>query len=270
MLPSSHPFRKGIVVHPLRFRPTDSPDPGPPVKIPSFRNPFHALPGPDAPARLPRGLRHLPLVEERAAEPGRTFAFIFSGDGNWAMLVRELARELARAGVPCVGLKARTYLLVRRRPSTVARHVERVLRHYLAAWDADRVVLVGLSRGADLLPFVARRLPDDLRRRVRLMALFSAASTTNFRFHWGDLLGFHARPSDVPVIPELLAVRGIPILCVNGSRDPAALGPALPAGIAEYVEVDDAGHNLNRDHLLAARLILDRLDVPGRIRVERA
>ncbi|HET7461322.1 MAG TPA: AcvB/VirJ family lysyl-phosphatidylglycerol hydrolase [Longimicrobium sp.] len=232
------------------------------MKLSSLPNPFRTLRGPAAQARLPRGLRHLPLVEERAAEPGRTFAFIFSGDGNWAMLVREMARELARAGVGCVGLKARTYLLARRRPRTVARHVERVLRHYLTAWDADQVVLVGLSRGADLLPFVARRLPDDLRQRVRLMALFSAATTTNFRFHWGDLFGFHPRPGDVPVIPELRAVRGIPVLCVNGSRDPSALGPALPPGIGEYVEMDDAGHNLGRDHLLAARLVLDRLRSP--------
>lgn len=208
--------------------------------------------------RLPRGLRNLPLVEERAPEPGRTFAFIFTGDGNWAMLVRELARELSKAGISSVGLKARTYLLRRRRPADVAKHVERVLRHYLAAWEQDHVVLIGLSRGADLLPFAVRRLPDDLRKRVRLLALFSAAATTNFRFHWGDLLGYRERPGDVPVIPELQAVRGIPVLCVNGSRDAAALGPALPAGLAEYVEID-AGHNLDRDHRLAATLVLQRL-----------
>jgi len=213
------------------------------------------------PGRVPAALRRLPLVEQRAERPGRTFAFIFTGDGNWAMLVRELARELAAAGVPSVGLKARTYLLRRRRPADVARHVERVLRHYLAAWDADGVVLIGLSRGADLLPFVARRLPDDLRGRVRLLALFSAAATTNFRFHWSDLLGFHQRPDDVAVIPELRGVRGIPVLCVNGSRDRAALGPALPPGLAEYVEVD-AGHNLDRDHRLAAGLVLDRIGIP--------
>jgi type IV secretory pathway VirJ component len=213
--------------------------------------------------RLPRALRNLPLVEERAAEPGRTFAFIFTGDGNWAMLVREMARELSKAGVSSVGLKARTYLLRRRRPGDVAKHVERVLRHYLAAWEQDHVVLIGLSRGADLLPFAVRRLPDDLRKRVRLLALFSAAATTNFRFHWGDLLGYRERPGDVPVIPELQAVRGIPVLCVNGSRDTAALGPALPAGLAEYVELD-AGHNLDRDYRLAAELVLQRLSArPG-------
>ncbi len=229
------------------------------MELPSFRNPFRTLRG-AAPGRgLPRGLRRLPLVEARAPEPGRTFAFIFTGDGNWAMLVRELARELAAEGVSSVGLKARTYLLRRRRPADVARHVERVLRHYLAAWEQESVVLVGLSRGADLLPFVVRRLPADLRARVRLLALFSAGTTTNFRFHWGDLLGFHPRPGDVPVLPELEVLRGtLPILCVNGKQDPTALGPTLPPGLADYVELD-AGHNLGRDHHRAAELILRRI-----------
>jgi type IV secretory pathway VirJ component len=232
------------------------------VKLPSLRSPFRTLRGPEPRRRLPRALRRLPLVEEHAAEPGRTFAFIFTGDGNWAMLVREVACELTAAGISSVGLKARTYLLRRRRPADVARHVERVLRHYLATWEQDSVVLVGLSRGADLLPFVTRRLPDDLRRRVRLLALFSAGTTTNFRFHWGDLLGFHPRPGDVPVLPELEALRGVvPILCVNGKRDATALGPTLPPGLGDYVELD-AGHNLGRDHRLAAELILRRISRP--------
>ncbi|HSU16047.1 AcvB/VirJ family lysyl-phosphatidylglycerol hydrolase [Longimicrobium sp.] len=206
----------------------------------------------------PRALRHLPLVEERAPEPGRTIAFVFTGDGNWAMLIRGLARELAKHGISSVGLKARTYLLLRKRPDRVARDVEAVLRHYLRAWNADSVVLVGLSRGADLLPFVARRIPPELRDRVRLMALFSPARMASFRFHWGDLAGYHERQTDVPVIPELQALRGIPVLVVNGTEDPAALAPDLPPGLAEIVLLD-AGHNLARDHLTAAELILERL-----------
>jgi type IV secretory pathway VirJ component len=206
----------------------------------------------------PRRLRHLPLVEERAAEPGRTIAFVFTGDGNWAMLVRGIARELAKEGIGSVGLKARTYLLFGGTPRRATRDVEAVLRHYLKAWDADSVVLVGLSRGADLLPFVARRMAPELRRRVRLMALFSPARLAGFRFHWGDLFGYHERPGDVPVLPELEAIGGVPVLVVNGTGDPASLAPALPPGLADVVMLD-AGHNLARDHLTAAGLILERL-----------
>jgi len=213
---------------------------------------------PRTPRGLPPRLRRLPLVEERAAAPGRTFAFVFSGDGNWAILVRALARELAKHGIGSVGLKARTYLLRHRPPDVVARDVEAVLRHYLAAWEQERVVLAGLSRGADLLPFVVRRLPADLRRRVELLALFSPAKTTNFRFHWSDLFGPHGHPGDVPLLPELQALEGMPVLCVSGRADAAALCPSLPPGLAECVTLD-AGHNLDRDYLYAAELILRRI-----------
>lgn len=206
----------------------------------------------------PPELRHLPLVEEPAPSPGKTFAFVFTGDGNWAILVMAMARLLAREGIPSVGLKARTYLLHRRTPDEVARDVESVLRHYLAAWKMERVVLVGLSRGADLLPFAARRLPKALRDRVELMVLLSPARSTNFRFYWSDLFGYHERPDDVPLLPEIEALRGMRIVCVNGKQDEAALCPSLPPGIAECVEID-AGHNLNRDHLFAAELILGRM-----------
>ena len=216
---------------------------------------------PRTPRGLPARLRRLPLVEERAEAPGRTFAFVFTGDGNWATLVRAMARELAKHGIGSVGLKARTCLLRPRSADEVARDVEAVLRHYLAAWGQERVVLAGLSRGADLLPFVVRRLPADLRRRVELLALFSPARTTNFRFRWSDLLGPHERPGDVPLLPELQALRGMPILCVSGDGDEAALCPSLPPGLAECVMLD-AGHNLDRDSLYAAELILRRISPP--------
>ena len=188
------------------------------------------LPWPRTPRGLPPALRRLPLVEERARAPGRTFAFVFSGDGNWAMLLRSMARELARHGIGTVGLKARTYLRRRRTPDAVARDVEAVLRHALAVWEQDHVVVAGFSRGAELLPFVVRRLPDDLRRRVVLLALLSPARSTNFRFHWADLFRQHERPDDVPLLPELHALAGMPILCVGGAEDRAALCPSLPPG----------------------------------------
>lgn len=91
-----------------------------------------------------------------------------------------------------------------------------------------------------------------------LLALLSPARAANFRFRWADLLGHHERPDDVPLLPELRAIEDIPIVCVNGAKDAAALCPSLPPGIAECVTVD-GGHNLARDHRLAAELILARI-----------
>jgi len=44
----------------------------------------------------------------------------------------------------------------------VVQDLTRILRHYLPAWNRQKVVLVGYSMGADVLPFLISRLPADL------------------------------------------------------------------------------------------------------------
>ena len=44
----------------------------------------------------------------------------------------------------------------------------RIIRHYLQAWNKKRVVLIGYSLGADVLPFLANRLPEDVSRPHRI------------------------------------------------------------------------------------------------------
>lgn len=123
-----------------------------------------------APPQAP--LRDLPLVEMvPPAVNGNTFAVIISGDGGWASIDRELGKALVTQGVPVVGLNSLQYFWTRRTPDGAAKDLERILRYYLAAWHRDQVLLIGYSRGADVLPFMAHRLPDDLRARVRIVAI---------------------------------------------------------------------------------------------------
>jgi type IV secretory pathway VirJ component len=189
----------------------------------------------------------LPLVEDRAAHPGRTIAFVISGDGDWAPTVKHIAADLTARGVSVVGLKARSYLSQAKTPAQAARDAAEVLRHYMAAWNADSAMVIGFSRGADMAPFVVRRLPDDVRRRVDLVALLSPSRMANFQFHWEDLIRDVRRPSDVPVLPEVQALGGsVRTLCVYGASDAGSLCPGLPAGLAESIRFD-GGHHLGGD-----------------------
>jgi type IV secretory pathway VirJ component len=112
----------------------------------------------------------------------------------------------------------------RRSPEEAAADVARVARAYLARWQGataggGRLLLVGYSRGADLLPFVAARLPADLRARVRLVAMLGLAHTANFQFHWSDVVKDTRRPDDRPTGPELEKLRGMRLLCVYGTEE---------------------------------------------------
>ena len=79
-----------------------------------------------------------------------------------------------------MGLNSLKYFWKQRTPEEAARDVARILRHYLSAWNKQRVLLVGYSFGADVLPFVVNRLPPDLRARVASVSLLGIDSNAAF------------------------------------------------------------------------------------------
>jgi type IV secretory pathway VirJ component len=184
----------------------------------------------------------LPLIEVAAAAPGRdAFAVLMTGDGGWAAGDRGLSSALAARGVPVVGLSAPRYLSRARTPDESARDLARIISHYRAAWRRDSVVVIGYSRGADLVPFMVSRLPDSLHRRVSLVVLLGPSPTAEFQFHLVDLVTDVPRPGDLPVAPELERLRGTPVLCVYGQRDSYAICPRLAPTLARPV-LRNGGH----------------------------
>jgi type IV secretory pathway VirJ component len=211
-----------------------------------------------ATAQVPAAPAHLPVIEAPVPDTGRTLTLLITGDGGWAALVKGVTRALGENGMPVVALDARRYLSSPKTPEQTAADVARLLRWYLRAWHRDSVVLLGYSRGADLVPFVANRLPADLASRVRLVAMFAPSTTASFEFHLIDLLEDVQRPTDVPIRPEIERLSGTPLLCVYGEEEKRSLCPTLPPARAQVV-ARPGGHHFGGDRAALARLILTAL-----------
>ena len=165
----------------------------------------------------------LPLVEVPAKQPaGDLLAVIVSGDGGWAGIDRDVANVLAGKGVPVVGLNSLQYFWSARTPEAAGADLQRIARHYLGAWGRQQLLLVGYSLGADVLPFMASRLPPDLLGRVRLVVLLGPSRMTSFEFHLTDWLG-GSGGGDRPVLPEVAKLRGRPLLCLYGQEEKDSL-----------------------------------------------
>jgi type IV secretory pathway VirJ component len=201
----------------------------------------------------------LPLVEVPASTSngGGVLTVLITGDGNWAALVRGVARTLADHGVGVVGLEARSYLSHPRTPEETTRDVERIARYYMRSWKRDTLVLAGYSRGADFMPFVAARLAPDLRAHLAFVALFSPSRDASFEFHLVDLLKDVSRPTDRPTLPELQRLRGVPVLCVYGDEENDSLCPLAPPGLTRVVQ-RPGGHR-TRDAEPLSTAFLDEL-----------
>src|SRR5438105_10057726 len=95
----------------------------------------------------------LPLIEVPATRGASDTLVVFvSGDGGWAKIDKEISAILAATGMPVVGLNALQYFWTKKTPDIAAADLRSLIETYLTAWHKSRVLLVGYSRGADVLP----------------------------------------------------------------------------------------------------------------------
>jgi type IV secretory pathway VirJ component len=207
--------------------------------------------------------RPLPTVEVPATT-GTRLALFWSGDGGWAELSSQVARDLADSGIAVVGINSRRWLGGSpRSPEEAAHDTERLLRDYLARWHRDRVVLIGYSRGAGFLPFVVSRLPADLRARIDLVAMLGAEHATSFEFHLTDLVMSTPRRTDLPALPEIARSPDLHWFCLYGTREGDTICPSMDRAKTTVVaRVGD--HHFDRDYAGIAGDILRALARPIR------
>jgi len=222
--------------------------------LPQFRQAYATLAARTAAAQeRPADISDLPVEEVHAAGNSAEFALLLSGDGGWAGLDQELAARLAAAGVPTVGFNSLKYFWSKRTPEETARDVARVLRHYLIAWHRQRVLLIGYSFGADVLPFVVRRLPPELRARVASASLLGIDANAAFEVRVAEWVGSDA--GGPPTRPEVAALAPLPVLCIYGAGEADSICPDLSsAGVVR--EQIGRGHHFSGEYATLAERIL--------------
>ena len=207
-------------------------------------------------ARPPDSLEDLPIVEVAAtgADNSDDFAVLFSGDGGWAGLDKEVAGALAERGIPVAGIDSLRYFWAPRTPEGIAKDVDRLLRYYSAQWHRKHAILIGYSQGADVLPFAINRLPMQTRQLVTLNALIGISTTASFEFHVTHWLG--GGSNGLPTAPEIRRLAAVNTLCVYGDDDEDSICPAVAPGNARVIKLS-GGHHFGGDYGQLARLILD-------------
>ncbi|MCC6318737.1 MAG: hypothetical protein IT361_13735 [Gemmatimonadaceae bacterium] len=158
---------------------------------------------------------------------GVRLAVIFTGDEGTTDELRALAAALARDGTPSVAVAPWRDGST---PVGVGGGVDALVRTYLRTWDRQRLILIGLARGAGTAPFVANRLRGDVRSRIDALVLVDPPPRAAFRGHRG--WGSGVRPTDLPVRPELERLRGVPMLCLS---DPRGYCASLDRGLVQVL-----------------------------------
>jgi len=197
----------------------------------------------------------LPLIVNDTAPRATTMVVIISGDGGWAAIDKSLAAQCNAAHLPVVGLNSLQYFWRSRTPDEAAADLERIITTYSKRWNSARVLIIGYSRGADVLPFMINRLSRPAADRIALIALMGVSVRVDFEFHLTDWIrdagkGFEVRPE-----MERLTH---PTLCFFGTKEKesACLGAHSPAITPVAMEGD---HHFGGRYDLIAKRILQEL-----------
>jgi type IV secretory pathway VirJ component len=201
-----------------------------------------------APASIPpppSALTDLPLIEVAANGDDPRFAVLLSGDGGWAGLDKDVAAALAARGIPVVGWDSLRYFWTARTPNGLAADLDRVLRFYADAWHRTRVLVIGYSQGADVLPFALNRLPSASRALVTRVALLSLGERASFEFHVGNWIG-NDDEDGLAIRPEAERLSAATTLCVYGADETDSLCPRLGGSIRPLPL--PGGHHFDGDY----------------------
>ncbi|NUM69045.1 virulence factor family protein, partial [candidate division KSB1 bacterium] len=226
--------------------------------MPQFKQAFArlAMKSESEPGPHERALQDLPLIEVPCGgDGGNLMALHITGDGGWGVTDKGLSNTLAAHGIPVVGLNSLKYFWTKRTPEGTANDVERLLRHYLSAWKKEKLILIGYSFGADVLPFVVNRLPDELRAKVELLVFLGPSATAQFEFHLANWLGDAEPRPRFMVQPEIEKLHNMRMLCFCGDEEKDSLCQKLAPRLVKTV-VRKGGHRLGGNYAPVAEEIL--------------
>jgi type IV secretory pathway VirJ component len=204
-------------------------------------------------------ISQLPLYFIKAPDnPDKPLCIVISGDGGWTDFDQTIAETLSKNGITCVGMDTQKYFWEAKTPETTAQDITKVLQYYLPRLQKTSFMLVGYSFGADVIPFIASRLPADLKKRLSLLAMLSPDDKTDFEVTISSMLDL-GNEDTYDVLNEIKKVNYTKKLCIFGAgEDDEEMQKSFKNAGAE-VTVLGGGHHYNEDYPLIVSSILKHL-----------
>jgi len=204
-------------------------------------------------------ISQLPLYLIKAADnPEKPLCIVISGDGGWTDFDQSISEALAKNGITCVGLDTQKYFWEAKTPDATAQDITKVLQYYLPRLQKTSFMLVGYSFGADVIPFIANRLPADLKKRLSMVAMLSPDDKTDFEVTISSMLDLGTEDT-YDVLKEIKKVNFTKKLCIFGSEeDDEDMQKSFKSNGAE-VMVLGGGHHYDENYPLIVSSILKHL-----------
>ncbi len=201
-------------------------------------------------------LKNIPyvLLREQPANSDNTVALFLSGDGGWYGFEQSISRHLGDSGIPVIGIDLKKFLWNRITPEKAASDIARLLEYYGKKWNKTEYLLIGYSQGAEIVPFIFNRLPDNIRENVISVVMLSPAATTDFKVHITDMLGLGNKQDTYNVISEITKIQEPRKIVLFGESEKTGVPLLLKDDKSEIVRIPGDHHFNGNTNLIVKKL----------------
>ncbi len=189
-------------------------------------------------------VKNLPVIitNSKTQDKQAPVALLISGDGGWYGFEQSIADNLAKQGIPTVGLDSKKYFWKRRTPEETASDMAKALSFYGKEWGREKFVLIGYSLGAEIVPFIVNGLPEEIKSKIESAVLLSPAKTTDFEIHISNMLGMGNRQNTYNTIDEIIKMQSVPTLIIFGDGEKTDI-PGLLSGTSVTIRKIPGDHH---------------------------
>jgi len=200
---------------------------------------------------------NLPLIESRSKGERDYYMIFLTGNGGWRDLAQSVTHYLNSKNVSILAINTKKYLWREKEPAQIACDLEKLIDKYNIKWGKTKVVLMGYSMGAEVLPFAVNCMEDKYLHELNDIILIGPWQKATFKINLLDY--FYEVNKGLDIYSELLKMKTKEVYVICDDNEISICHKDLESLIDHDMLV--GGHHFGGDYNALSELICKRLNL---------
>jgi type IV secretory pathway VirJ component len=201
--------------------------------------------------------RKLPIIESKSTGNNNYYVIFLTGNGGWKSLVQSVTHYLNLKNVSVLAINTKKYLWSEKEPAQIACDLETLMDKYNNIWGEKKVVFIGYSMGAEILPFAIDCMEDRYIHDLMDLILIGPWQKATFKVKLRDYLFEVNKGADI--YTELLKLKTEKAYVICDDNEFSICHRDLE-GVIEH-DFLGGGHHFGGDYITLSKLISKRLNL---------
>jgi type IV secretory pathway VirJ component len=199
----------------------------------------------------------LPVIESVSMGENDYYIIFLTGNGGWRNLAQAVTDYLNSKNVSVIAINTKKYLWSKKVPAQIACDLETLIDRYDNKLGQSKVVFMGYSMGAEVLPFAVNCMEDKYINRLLDIIMIGPWQKATFKVNLLDYIMEVNKGSDIYL--ELLRMKTKVGYVICDDNDISICKKDLD-GVIDH-DLLGGGHHFGGDYAALSKLIGKRLNL---------